>query len=441
MKALRGILPLVCGLALGGRAAQPWTLPRSIEHALTNSPDARIAGQRIAAAEAGLVQANAAAWPRLQFQSSYTRTDNPMMAFGDILNQRSYGKPPIGALDFNDVPDIDNLNTRGMLTMPLYAGGQISAGRAAAKAYTQSAKAGAAAIRNLLAFEVARAFHTVLKTREFIRAAEAEVNSYETNLAIANKRLAAGTLLRADVLDVEVRLAQARDELVRARNARELALRALRNLLGLEHDELDVVDTAPAVAAPESHDFSGRPELAASQQQVRAAEADLQRAKGGYYPSLGLFGSLDYDRGWRTEGDGKSYTGGVMVQWDIWDGQLTRGKVQQAQASLDTSREEDRKLRLALDLEVEQAALNFKEATERLQVTETTVAQAAESVELTRARFEQGLAIPTQLIDAQTALTTARVRQAEAEADRRIAIAALRKALGLPQLDSQHVKE
>ena len=69
--------------------------------------------------------------------------------------------------------------------------------------------------------------------------------------------------------------------------------------------------------------------------------------------------------------------------------------------------------------------------------TGQAVAQAAESASLTRARFEQELTLPTQLIDAETALVAARVRRAEAEADRQIATAALRKALALPQLESQ----
>mgnify|MGYP005853888147 CR=1 FL=1 len=97
--------------------------------------------------------------------------------------------------------------------------------------------------------------------------------------------------------------------------------------------------------------------------------------------------------------------------------------------------EHDRKLRLGLELEVEQARLLLQEADERLDVTATAVAQAEEGVQLTRARFEQGLALATQLVDAETALTGARVRRAEAEADRRIAVAALRRALGLSQMD------
>lgn len=411
-----------------------WRLQDALCFALTNSPDVRIASHRIAAADAVLRQANAAAWPKLQLQSSYTRTDNPMMVFGSILNQRAFNEPPIGQINFNDVPDIDNLNFRGVLTLPVYAGGQIKSARDAARAYAWAARDAADAVRNTLAFEVVRAFHTVLKTRQFVRAAEAAVTAFETNLQIASNRFNAGTLLRADLLDFEVRLAQAREDLVRARNARELASRALRTLLGIERGDFDIAEVVPAVPVPVLSDFTARPELAASSQQIRAAEAEVRRARGGYMPAISIFSSLDYDRGWRSEGDGKSYTAGLMLQWNLWDGQLTRAKVQQAQADLQAALENDRRLRLMLALEVEQAQLALTEATERLRVTEKAVAQAVESVELTRARFAQGLALAVQLIDAETALTAARVRQAEAEADYRIAVAALRKALGLPQL-------
>lgn len=428
---------VLAGLFWAGRCAsvksgEPWTLPQAINHALTNSPDARLAQQRIFAAQAGLRQANAAFSPQLQFQSSYLRTDNPMMVFGSILNQRSYNS----GLDFNHVPDVDDLNVKGLATVPLYAGGRNVAGRDAAKANAEASKQTAEAIRNALAFEVARAFHTVLKTREFIRATEAGVQAFETNLTIATKRLNAGTLLKNEVLDVEVRLAQAREDLVRAQNANALAQRVLRNLLGIDQGDISITDSAPAMNAPDSGDFSRRAELASSLYRQRAAEADIRRAKGGHLPQLNAFGSLDYDYGWKFDGDGKSYTAGLMLRWDLWDGRLTRAKVQESKANLESAREEDRKLRLAIDLEVEQSRLALKEANERLMVTAKVVDQAKESVALTRSRFDQGLAIATQLIDAETALTAARVRRAEAETDQRIAVAAWRKALGLPQYEN-----
>ena len=414
---------------------EPWTLDQTIRFALTNNPNAKIAQHRIAAAKAGLDQANAAFSPQLQFQSSYTRSDNPVFVFGSILNQRSYSDN----LNFNDVPDNDNINARGLLTMPLYAGGKNVAVRDAAKANDRAARLDATAVRNSLVFEVARAFFTVLKTREFIQATEAGVRDFETNVALAERRFNVGTLLKSDVLDVEVRLAQAREEAVHARNANTLAMRALRNLLGIEEGEFEVknspigTENLPSDAA----DFHERPELAASAQKVAAAEADVRRSTSGYKPRVSAFGSLDYDYGTITDGDGKSYTAGAMLQWDIWDGLNAHAKRQEAKANLETAREQERQLRLALDLELEQARLALREAAERLAVTEKTVAQATESVELTRARFEQGVALATQLIDAETALTAARVRRAEALADKYISIAAVRKAVGLSQFSAQ----
>jgi outer membrane protein TolC len=248
--------------------------------------------------------------------------------------------------------------------------------------------------------------------------------------------LNAGTLLKSDELDFEVRLAQAREDQLRARNANNLAERALRNLLGIGEGEFTAADTAPVVSAPDSSDFSQRPELAAARERERAAQAGIRRAQSGYQPSLNAFGSVGYDYGTKFDHGGENYTAGVMVQWDLWDGSLTRARVREARAELESAREEERKLRLALDFEVEQARLELQTAAARLAVTGKAVDQASESAQLTRARFEQGLALSTQLIDSETALVAARVRRAEAEADRGIAVAALRKSLGLPQLDT-----
>ena len=436
LRKMKRTLAIFAGLlasSLVACAADPWTLERALDYALAHNPDARLAQQRIAAAQAGLEQATAAFQPQVQVQSSYTRTDDPMMVFGSILNQRAYSS----SLNFNDVPDVDNLYATGLVTVPLYAGGQNVAGRDSAQANSAAARQDSQAVRNALGFEVARAFHTVLKTRQFINAAEAAVNSFAANLVVAKKRLDGGTLVKSDVLDFEVRLAQSREDLVRARNANTLAERALRNLLGIEEGEFIVADTAPEVAAPNSGDFSQRPELAAARERERAAQAQVRAAKSGYQPRVSAFGSLDADYGSKYNRAGESYTAGLLAQWSLWDGNQTRAKVRAATANLESAGEEQRKLRLALDLEVEQARLNLQDAGQRLAVTDQIIAQASESAALTRARFEQGLALATQLMDAETALVTARVRRAEAEADQRIAVAALRKALALPQLDSQ----
>ncbi len=408
-----------------------WTLERALEYAALHNPDARIAQQRIVAAQAGLEQANSFFWPKLQLQSGYTRTDNPMLAFGSILNQRAFNPN----LNFNNVPETDDINVRGLVTAPLYAGGRNTAERDAAKSNWQAAGFEESAVRNNLQYEVARAFHTIVKTREFVRSAQSTVSSLETNLVVAQRRIDGGTLLKSDGLDIEVRLAQAREDLVRARNSQALSQRALWNLLGLEGEsEFVVADSAPNLTAPENT-VPDRAELAAARKRLAAAEARVRSSKSGYKPKVSAFGSLDYDYGPITHGDNGSYAAGVIAQWDLWDGFSTRSKVSEAQANLEALREEERKLRLEIELELEQARLNLHAAAERLATTEKMVLQATESLRLTQNRFEQGLALSTQILDSESALLAARVRRADAESDERIAIGALRKALGLPQMD------
>lgn len=427
------LIPMLLLAGSGAFGAEVWTLERALDYALEHSPDSRLAQERIKAAQAVLEQANSAFWPRVGIQSSYTRTDNPMLVFGSILNQHAYDS----SISFNHVPGADDFNAKGLLTVPLYAGGRNLANRQSAKASAAAATYERETVRNALGFEVARAFHTVLKTREFIRAAEAGAKSFEESLGIARNRLEQGALLKAGLLDIEVRLAQAREDLVRARNARILAERGLRNLLGIEDGDLAASEIPPVATVPDERAFWARPELAAALERERAAEAQIRAAKSGFQPRVNAFGSVDYDYGSRFNRDGESYTGGIMAQWDLWDGNHTRGKVSEAKANLESAREETRKLRLAIDFETEKARLDLTSANERLAVTEKTIEQALQSVELLRARFEQGLALSTQLLDAETTLISARVRRAEAQADQRIAIAALRKALFLPQVDSQ----
>lgn len=408
--------------------AASWTLERVLEVARTNSPDVRIARARLAGARAMEEQAGSMVWPVFRVEAGYGVTDQPMRAFGSILNQRAFASD----LDFNRVPATDNLNVRGTVEMPLYTGGRLAADREAARARLAASELSVEAVRRTLAFEVERTFYAVQKARALEGAAVSAVRAYEAHAEVARRREGAGTLLRAEVLDMEVRLAQAREDEARVRHGRMLTVQALRMLLGMERDAegFEVSDEAGEDVMAEGVGEGGRPELMAAELQVDAAAAQVKAARAGHRPRVSVVGAVDYDHGWRWDGGGDSYTAGVVVQWDLWDGRLTRGKVREAEAAREEAQEEARRWRLALALELEQARLALTDAEERLAVTATVVARAEESAALTRARFEQGLALASQVTDAETMLTAARVRRVEAEADRRVARAALRRAMG-----------
>ena len=429
---------LRCAVLSGLAATMPvaandaWTLEQALETVANDNPDARIAMHRIAAARAGLEQAAAAFGPQLTLESGYMGTNRPMLSFGNILNQRAFSN----AIDFNDVPATDDLNLRGVVSLPLYAGGKLTADRAAATATAEAAVLDAAAVRNLLAYEVTRTFFDIGKARQLMAATDATATSLAASLDIARSRLRAGTLLKAELLDIEVRLAAAREDRVRARSGHALACRALQSLLGIEdlaNPELDTTDTELAVPAADR--TAVRAEIVAARARTRAADAAIASARAGALPQVSAYGSVDYDHGFAMNGSsGADYGAGITLRWHAWDNHLVDAKVAEARALLEASREQERKIRLAIELETAQARLELRQADERLTLGELTVEQAGESLALTRARFAAGLALTTQLLDAESALTVARVRRAEAQASRQIAIAGLRRALGMPPI-------
>jgi outer membrane protein TolC len=68
-----------------------------------------------------------------------------------------------------------------------------------------------------------------------------------------------------------------------------------------------------------------------------------------------------------------------------------------------------------------------------LQVTEKMFLQAQESARLSRVRFREGVILASDLMDIETRLTEAQVRQTAARSAIRVAIAELRRATGLAQ--------
>ncbi|MBS0664086.1 MAG: TolC family protein [Verrucomicrobia bacterium] len=428
-------LALILVLVLPALRAETWSLDRAVATALERNPDARAARARVDGAQALVEQAQSAWLPQLSVSSRYTDTNSPMMAFGSILNQRAFNF----GLDFNHPGRIDNLNATGTVGYNLYAGGRATAGRNAARAGAEAAALDLQAAHHRLAVEVVRAALNLRTARAAVATVESGVEAYAATVANARARYDAGQLLKADLLGLEVQLAQTREQLSSARHGAALAARAFAFVLGLEPDgqPIELVADDPALARlslPDTTDFSRRPELRGILARVRAAEAMVEAARGAHRPTVNAFASYQYDQGWQTDRHGDSWMAGVAVDLNVFDGGQTRGKVRQSTAELAEVREYARKAELGISLEVEQARLAHADAAERLSVSDRAVDQAAEGAALSRARFEKGALLAADLIGAETRLLEARLRRTAAEADERLALVELRRALGLDPL-------
>jgi len=149
-------------------------------------------------------------------------------------------------------------------------------------------------------------------------------------------RFDAGTLLKSDVLSLEVQLAEAKDAEIQTANAIELAQNMLTTLLGLSANEpfaINVIQQAALPAAPAVFDellnqaLSSHPELKAAEKRVAIAEQQLKVAQAAHLPRADAFvsyGSDSKDLAFSSNRD--NVTAGVMVEVDVFSGFATQEK-------------------------------------------------------------------------------------------------------------------
>lgn len=440
---LKTAAPLICltaavttagASAEGGRSDRIWTIPGAVDFALENNPDAAIARARLVAAQADLERAKAAYAPTVSVGSSYEGTNSAGRAFGWILNQGAF-EP---GLNFNRPGTTDNWNVYAMVTWSLYDGGRRAGTRAAARALSEAEAARREAVRQEIAFGVVRSMLEIGRADEIVRGVEARLRALGEAVKVAEARVARGALLESDALHIRVERAEVEEDLVRARHAASLARRAFVHLLGLSYSEpvLEIGEVARWIPSPDIVK-PDRPEMKAVRHQRDASAGEVEAARGERRPRIDLFGRLDRDKGWETGRGEDSWSAGISVTYDLWDGGAADGGIRAANARRSEAIETERKIALAIEDEVERARLALDEAQARLEVAGEAVRLAEENARLARQRFEEGALLSTQLTEAEAGLTEARVRRAVAETDVGVSTAALRRALGLFPIASE----
>nr|WP_321464786.1 TolC family protein [uncultured Desulfobulbus sp.] len=425
------LLPQVVGAAPADKIPLTWSVQAAVSYALAHNPDSRAALQRIMAAEADLKAAHSAFYPQLGIAVEYSRTNNPMYSFGNILNQGMF----TNSIDFNDPGTTDSLQAKGILQYRLYNGGRDVAAVDAAENRGHASTLDNEAVRLQLEYNVVRAFCSIVQAGEVVLARQSALEAISASLAVARARFEEGSLLQEEVLNLEVQQSRAQEQLIQARHSLSLAQRGFLRLLGIRGEKVQLDPQAsPIQEIPADPDIDKRPELKSMAAQIKMLEAMVRQAKGGYAPTADLFGSYQAEKGTELDdGSGTSWTTGIRLNYTLFNGGRTGAEVERAEANLREAREQLHKLELAFNLEKEQAVLALNQEEQRLKVTQKMVASARESARLSRFRFKEGVVLSSELIDTENRLTDALLSHSLATASRKIAVADLRRAVGLHQ--------
>jgi outer membrane protein len=413
-----------------------WTARTAVDFALANSPDTTVMQLRLDQNQNLINLAKAAHYPIIILSSEYSYTNNPMYSFGNILNQGEFDN----TIDFNDPGATDNLQAKAEIRYRIYNGGQDQAGERSAEAQVAQAAFRLQQIQQKLAYEVVRAYHSVIQAGDMVKVHQEALTAISAAVAVGKARFDAGDLLQQDLLNLELQEARASENLIRSRHELALSKRTFLNLVGLSEGSVVInpADDGNQVI-PSDLNYRQRPEIQQFDAMEKEAEAALQKAKGASLPTLDGFASYQIEHGFDLDGTGDSWMAGVRGSYTIFDGKRSTTEQTIATIKLQEIRQLRHQTELALNLDLQQAQLELQQADERLRVTEKMVAVAEEAARLSRERFQEGVILASDLIDLETRLGDAQAHHLAAQGGYRVAIANLRRAVGLQQFtdDSQ----
>ncbi|MDD2760181.1 MAG: TolC family protein [Methylomonas sp.] len=414
-----------------------FSLQEAIDHALANNPEIGIMQARIEQADAELGQALANFYPQVKAGLAYQHSDNPAQAFAMIIAQR---RLDFNGGDFNHPGGVDNYRPQVTASYSLFRGGQDFYLSQAAELGVETSELQKTATRHHLITNVTAAFYAYLAAKDAHEQSLRAIEAVESELNQSRLRFEAGTLLKSDVLSLEVQLAEAKDAEIQAGNAIELATAMLKTLLGLSAAQEFSINGALDRTLPESPaDFdallnqalSQHPELKAAEKRVEIAEQQLNAAEAAHFPRADAYVSYGSDsKNLAFSANRDNVSAGVMVEVDLFSGFATQEKIKKAEHELTAAREAARKTRLQVENLVRTARLRLLEALNREQVASVAVQAAEEALRLVNEQRNAGVVTVTRYIEAEVARDKAKTRNITALYDARRAEAELRLATG-----------
>ena len=425
------------------------SLEQAVRVSLQNNSLLKASELGVDEAKARLRIATSAYLPKLSFDHTMTRGNNPVYVFGSLLTQRRFTQENFALDTLNVPPPLNNFQNRFSATQSVYDFGRTSSRVAQSRVGSHLSEKELDATRSDLIFRVVKAYYQGLLARELVQVAETAVRSARAAEDSARSRLQAGVALESDLLSVQVHRAGQEEELLKAINAQRLAQSALCFELGvpLERQFILIRQVTPLsadttdMATLQSAALQNRPDYGQSQLALQNQELMVKAARSEFLPTISLFGSWETDDQSFASRAGNNWLAGVNLHCNLFNGRADEAKLAESRLQQKRTLAMQAHLAQAIRHQVQKAFLDLETASQRIAVSQQAVSQAEESGRIIRNRYEAGLATVTDLLRAETALTAAKGNYLRAVFDQRVGAANLDLQVGRLSPESRVVRE
>ena len=335
--------------------------------------------------------------------------------------------------------DIYNFNTT--VNQPLFTGGFNLATYRSSKLGVDLSKESLEAAKLDLVLQVRVGYFTILRAEKFLTVAEQQVKNFEAQLEVTKAFFDVGIVPKNDVLQGEVNLANAKQQMVKAANDVDTAKAQFNILLTRDvNTPFEVVDILGYKAFPLSFEesleeaFRLRPEIRTAQLNIDQAKENVKIARSGFFPTISLSGTytrfsdnLDLSAG---VGFNDRWTVQALANFTLWNWGNTAFKVGENKVKVTQAEDSKKQLAYSISLAVKDDYLSMLVAEKNIGTAEKAIEQAEENLRMFEERYRYQVATQTDVLIAVTLLAQARTNYYGALSDFNVAKAQLERDMG-----------
>ena len=366
----------------------------------------QIANQAFKSAQADYRQSNALFLPSITASHTAISTTNPLMAFGSKLNQEVLTASDFNPALLNDPAVTQNYATKIEVLQPLINVDGLY-GRQAAKSKMEAFQLQTERTGEYLALEVNKSFMQLQLAYKAVKVLEKANATADANLKLIENYFKQGILQKTDVLSVQVRVNEIKNQLQYAKSNVQNASDYLAFLLNEDNTNkvykpLEELDNTIVISSINTTLSGNRKDILAMDKSSEAYAKMLQSSKMNFLPSLNAFGSYEMydDTVFGTNAQG--YLIGAQLSWKLFDGYKSIGKMEKAKAEYQKAEVENQQYKSQSQLELNKTNRQLKDAENKVNLEKLALEQSQEAYRIRSNRFTQGLEKTTDLLQAET---------------------------------------
>lgn len=418
------------------KVVQPLSLNQVVELALKNNKELQTQRLQLEQRQEQVNEQNARWYPNLDSQFNFSRESSIGVAQQNLQRRRASENQNI---DFQPT-NKESTNATGQLglTYNLYTGGERIAQIRRAEGELQRQKLIVEQTSEQIRFQATRAYYDLQRSDAEVAISQASIEDATQSLRDAQLLEQAGLGTRFSVLQAEVDVARANQDLTTNISQQRIARRTLVNLLSLgQKVELTAADPIEEAGSwPLSLEasivlaYKNRSELEQQLVAREISEQDRKIALSEIKPKVNLTANYQYADNFDDEigvVDGYAFQGGLT--WRFFDGGRAFARARQADRQKDIANTEFARARNQVRFEVEQAYFSSVANQENISTAALSVESATESLRLARLRFQAGVGTQTDVINSQRDLTDARSRYLQAIVEYNVSLNELQRAV------------